>query len=82
MLTIASKDTEHMLIKVPSIVCGRENWYKACRLLRTAGIPCCRVSEEASLLLPKRSTADAEHCSDADAGLVHQGFLHSWVTGL
>lgn len=24
-LTIASRDTEHMLMKVPSMVCGREN---------------------------------------------------------
>ena len=56
--TMASSETEQMLMKVPSIVCGLENWYRACTLLRTAGKPLCK---EASLLLPNWSTADAEH---------------------
>lgn len=54
--TMASSETEHMLMKVPSIVCGLENWYRACTLLKTAGMPLCK---EASLLRPNWSTADA-----------------------
>ena len=40
---MANMETEQMLMNVPSIVCGRENSYRALTLLRTVVRPDCSV---------------------------------------